>query len=65
MTGNTTANDSGTLSATLQQRADYIPLEDLPSETALTGALFHRVTTELTNRALRTIVGPRGCGKTT
>lgn len=64
MTGNTTANDSGTLSTTLQQRADYIPLEDLPGETAQTGALFHRVTTELTNRALRTIVGPRGCGKT-
>jgi hypothetical protein len=51
-------------SATLQQRADYIPLEDLLSETASTGALFRTITSELTNRALRTIVGPRGCGKT-
>jgi hypothetical protein len=64
MTGNTTDNDQNTLSATLQQRADYIPLEDLLGETAQAGALFHLVTTELTNRALRTIVGPRGCGKT-
>lgn len=64
MAGNDTVNDSGALSATLQQRADYIPLEDLPVETARTGGLFQRVTTELTNRALRTIVGPRGCGKT-
>jgi len=64
MTENTAAIDSGSLSVTLQQRADYIPLEDLRGETAHTGALFHRVTTELTNRTLRTIVGPRGCGKT-
>lgn len=49
---------------TLQQRADYIPLEDLRDETAESGELFKRVTQELTNRALRTIVGPRGCGKT-
>lgn len=52
------------LSATLQQRADYIPLEDLLSETASTGSLFSTIISELTNRALRTIVGPRGCGKT-
>ncbi|MBI3480041.1 MAG: zinc ribbon domain-containing protein [Nitrosomonadales bacterium] len=64
MTGITTNNDVATLNATLQQRADYIPLEDLPAETAQAGALFHNVTAELTNRALRTIVGPRGCGKT-
>jgi hypothetical protein len=64
MAGNTTNTDSAAFNATLQQRADYIPLEDLPSETAQTGSLFHRVTTELTNRGLRTIVGPRGCGKT-
>lgn len=49
---------------TLQQRADYIPLENLRDETAESGELFKRVTQELTNRALRTIVGPRGCGKT-
>lgn len=64
MTASATANDSGKFSTTLQQRADYIPLEDLLGETAQTGALFHRVVSELTNRALRTIVGPRGCGKT-
>lgn len=50
--------------ATLQQRADYIPLTDLPSETAGGGAIFASVLKELTNRSLRTIVGPRGCGKT-
>lgn len=64
MTKISTDNDPGMLCTTLQHRADYIPLEDLANETAHTGALFHRVTTELTNRALRTIVGPRGCGKT-
>lgn len=58
------ATESGELSTTLQQRADYIPLDDLASETAQNGELFHRVVAELTNRALRTIVGPRGCGKT-
>jgi len=52
------------LSATLQQRADYIPLEDLQNETARTGVLFETIVQELTNRSLRTIVGPRGCGKT-
>ena len=50
--------------ATLQQRADYIPLGDLVNETASSGLLFAKVSKELTNRALRTIVGPRGCGKT-
>lgn len=52
------------LSITLQQRADYIPLEDLSQETASSGILFKSVIKELTNRGLRTIVGPRGCGKT-
>ncbi|MGS0756964.1 hypothetical protein ACVBEH_21445, partial [Roseateles sp. GG27B] len=52
------------LSATLQHRADYIPIEDLPNETARSGALFQTIVQELTNRSLRTIVGPRGCGKT-
>lgn len=52
------------LSTALQQRADYIPLEDLRQETAESGRLFRTIVTELTNRALRTIVGPRGCGKT-
>jgi len=52
------------LNSTLQQRADYIPLEQLVDGTSNTGELFQRVHRELTNRALRTIVGPRGCGKT-
>lgn len=56
--------DSSVLSTTLQHRADYIPLEDLHRETSDGGALFQRVTLELTNKALRTVVGPRGCGKT-
>jgi hypothetical protein len=50
--------------STLQQRADYIPLKDLLNETASGGAIFETVIKELTNRSLRTIVGPRGCGKT-
>lgn len=52
------------LESVLQQRADYIPIEDLLKETSQTGDLFQSVHKELTNRALRTIVGPRGCGKT-
>jgi hypothetical protein len=64
MTDNTTTSEDKEFSTTLQQRADYIPLEDLHAETAISGTLFKRVTDELTNRALRTIVGPRGCGKT-
>lgn len=59
-----TQDNEEELSATLQQRADYIPLEDLLEETARSGALFKTISHELTNRALRTIVGPRGCGKT-
>lgn len=52
------------LQSVLQQRADYIPIEDLESETSRVGDLFEKVHRELTNRGLRTIVGPRGCGKT-
>lgn len=58
---NNTLNE---LSTTLQQRADYIPIEDLLGETASEGRLFKGVVNELTNRGPRTIVGPRGCGKT-
>ncbi|EKR5135219.1 zinc ribbon domain-containing protein [Escherichia coli] len=52
------------LSYTLQQRADYIPIDDLLNETSEEGKIFNRVFAELTNKGLRTIVGPRGCGKT-
>lgn len=50
--------------STLQQRADYIPITELLDETAVGGEIFERAVRELTNRSLRTIVGPRGCGKT-
>ncbi|WOA54734.1 ORC-CDC6 family AAA ATPase [Dickeya solani] len=56
--------DEDQLSYTLQQRADYIPLDELLDETSEEGAIFNKVYSELTNKGLRTIVGPRGCGKT-
>lgn len=52
------------LSYTLQQRADYIPFDELLDETSEEGEIFKKVYAELTNKGLRTIVGPRGCGKT-
>jgi len=52
------------LDASLEQRADYIPFEKLLSETAAESALFESVRRALLNTALKTIVGPRGCGKT-
>lgn len=60
----TTKSEELDLDSTLQQRADYIPIEDLLRETSQQGDLFKRVSQELINRGLRTIVGPRGCGKT-
>ncbi len=50
--------------STLQQRSDYIPLDELKDETSDGGELFKSVVKELTNKGLRTIVGPRGAGKT-
>ncbi len=62
---NTNANNNDDeFDNALQQRADYIPLEELSAETSESGTLFQRVIKELTNSAMRTIVGPRGCGKT-
>jgi hypothetical protein len=58
-----TTNDEF-LNSALQQRADYIPIDELLEETSKDGELFQKVQKELTNRGLRTIVGPRGCGKT-
>lgn len=57
-------NEEELLNYTLQQRADYIPIAELLDETAEDGEIFKRVYAELTNKGLRTIVGPRGCGKT-
>ncbi|HEY8036942.1 MAG TPA: hypothetical protein VIF37_15275 [Methylobacter sp.] len=60
----TQATNDDFLNSALQQRADYIPIDELLAETSEDGELFQRVQKELTNRGFRTIVGPRGCGKT-
>ena len=52
------------LDASLEQRADYIPAEKLLEETATDSVLFESVRRALLNPQLKTIVGPRGCGKT-
>lgn len=49
---------------TLEQRADYIPAENLFKETATDSILFESVRKALLNSGLKTLVGPRGCGKT-
>ncbi len=61
---NTPATNDDFLNSALQQRADYIPIDELLAETSDGGELFQKVQKELTNNGLRTIVGPRGCGKT-
>lgn len=48
----------------LEQRADYIPVDDIVVETYSDGENFKNAISELTNRGLRTLVGPRGSGKT-
>jgi len=48
----------------LEQRADYIPFDEILDETAAEGDNFLNAFHELTNKSLRTLVGPRGCGKT-
>ncbi|WP_146172028.1 zinc ribbon domain-containing protein [Pseudoduganella armeniaca] len=55
---------AGNEPAALEQRADYIPAEDLIAETAPDSELFKRVVRALLTPSLKTIVGPRGCGKT-
>lgn len=52
------------LDASLEQRADYIPTEKLVQETATDSALFESVRKALLSPGLKTLVGPRGCGKT-
>src|SRR3954451_24223602 len=51
------------LDQTLEQRADYIPLDKLRRETAK-GDWFDAVHQALTDRGTKLLVGPRGCGKT-
>jgi hypothetical protein len=57
-------SQSQSLDTSIEQRADYIPAEKLFSETADQSNLFRAVRKALLNTALKTIVGPRGCGKT-
>lgn len=52
------------IETSLEQRADYIPISKLLSETASGSRLFKAAQKALLNTSLRTIVGPRGCGKT-
>lgn len=52
------------LDASLEQRADYIPTEKLVQETATNSQLFESVRKALLSSGLKTLVGPRGCGKT-
>lgn len=52
------------IESSLEQRADYIPEERLFEETASRSEIFQRVQKALLGKALNTIVGPRGCGKT-
>jgi hypothetical protein len=59
---NTLAEPS--LQDALEQRADYIPFDDIQSETSPEGESFQNAIQELTNKSLRTLVGPRGSGKT-
>lgn len=47
----------------LEQRADYIPDDQLVQVTA-TGDFFNSIHEALTARGTKLIVGPRGCGKT-
>lgn len=48
----------------IEQRADYIPTNRLFEETSDSSDLFKIVHKALLSSALKTIVGPRGCGKT-
>lgn len=57
-------HDGDDLDASLEQRADYIPTEKLVQETATTSVLFESVRKALLSSGLKTLVGPRGCGKT-
>ncbi|HEO8484711.1 TPA: hypothetical protein UMF72_003037 [Stenotrophomonas maltophilia] len=59
-----TVQDRDDLDASLEQRADYIPTEKLVQETATASVLFESVRKALLSSGLKTLVGPRGCGKT-
>jgi hypothetical protein len=56
--------DDDAIRDVLEQRADYIPVDDIVLETYSEGENFKNAISELTNKGLRTLVGPRGSGKT-
>lgn len=56
--------DNDAIRDVLEQRADYIPVDDIVLETYSEGENFINAISELTNKGLRTLVGPRGSGKT-
>lgn len=56
--------DEDELESALEPRADYIPPDKLMQETATHSSLFENVHKALLNSGLKTLVGPRGCGKT-
>lgn len=51
------------LEAQLEERADYIPLDRLESETAFTD-FYDQVHRKLVHTGTKLLSGPRGCGKT-
>ncbi|WP_175970912.1 zinc ribbon domain-containing protein [Burkholderia sp. BCC0322] len=59
-----TIADEPSFQDALEQRADYIPFDDIQGETSPEGESFQNAVLELTNKSLRTLVGPRGAGKT-
>lgn len=61
---NKNISDESSLQDALEQRADYIPFDDIQNETSPEGGSFQNAIQELTNKSLRTLVGPRGSGKT-
>ncbi|WAW10990.1 hypothetical protein NB640_04975 [Oxalobacter vibrioformis] len=48
----------------LEQRADNLSIDEILTGTFPEGEYFQNALKELTNNSLRSLVGPRGCGKT-
>ena len=63
MTQHHPSAETDDLKKALEQRADYIPYEELMKGTAIND-FFESVHEALTERGTKLIVGPRGCGKT-
>lgn len=56
-------NTKDLLEQVIEQRADFIPLDELKNETSAS-EFFNSIVENLTGRKTVLIVGPRGCGKT-